>query len=256
MSDHVPHKVIIVIDGEFGATEPDSAILDLGACVYRLLPDGINYKLDSWWHYLNGYSHAHEPGFVFSRNTVDWWFHDARASHNPTPGAIAYIRDKFKQTDSYFTVTNYHHRAMLLDFSSFICKVLEGVPRTEWCIYAKGPDTDAIILNRAMAFLGIEFNLRFARFRSIRDALDCRPAFQRRGFLSNHPSRIDCPIVFAPADYYLGDYQKDSELPPEERPAWYDQPPATPHVALYDAWLEGCEAVEHNTALNLMALGD
>lgn len=251
MADYKPHQVIIVIDGEFGATEPDAAILDLGVCTYRLQPDGINYRLDSWWHHLTGFKNAQEPGFCFSRNTVDWWKHDARNDWNPTYGAIAYMEGPLDRNVRYTTA----HLQMLLSFTKYITEVLVDVPRTEWCIYAKGPDTDAVILNRALAYLGIEFNLRFARYRSVRDALDCRAGLQRQGFLTNHPSRIDCPIVFAPADYYLEQYAVDSKLPASERPAYYGMPPATPHVALYDAWLEGCEAVEHITAINRMTLG-
>lgn len=244
MIAYVPPKMIFSVDTELGALEPDAVVFDTGIVAYVLNPDGITYSVAGWWHWLNGFS-ANQEGRVKSRSTMDFWLYDARSSYKPAPEAVAYMS----------CVKEYRAETLeLMEHSSFVMETLEkhAVERTNWVVCAKGPDTDCLILNHRFAQHGFEFNYRFARFSSLRNIEPAVDVFNRAGIYEARELRENCPIPFAPADWYSSNSHLDRS---EEILPWKGMPPAVEHVALYDAWLEGVDSVEYYTILNMIRAG-
>lgn len=239
MIPYLPPKMIFALDGEFGATEPDSVIFDTGIVAFVLNDDGVTYSVAGWWHWLNGFD-VTQTGRIKTRSTMDWWLFDARSSYKPSPEAVAYMS---------CTTSHRSESVELMAHSAFVLDMLEKhqVDRTNWVVCAKGPDTDCLIYNHRFAQHGYDFNYRFARFASLRDIEPAVSAFNRAGVHEARELRNNCPIPFAPADWYSsGSHiaRREEQLP------WTGMPPAIEHVGLYDAWLEGCDAVEYYTIFN------
>ena len=241
---YTPPKVIFSLDGEFGATEPDSVVFDTGIVAFVLNEDGITYNVAGWWHHLNGFNTVQEDR-IKTRSTMDWWLFDARSSYKPSPDAVAYLTVEKRPGNC---------RVEMMHHANFVQDILDRyqVDRTNWVVCAKGPDTDCLIYNHRFAQLGFEFNYRFARFASMRDLEPAVSVFNRVGMRAGDSLRENCPIPFAPANWYSsGDYKTYAK---EDQP-WKGMPPAVEHVGLYDAWIEGCDAVEYYTIMNALYHG-
>lgn len=244
MIAHVPPKMIFSLDTELGALEPDSVVFDTGIVAFVLNPDNITYSYAGHFHWLNGFDH-NEEGRVKSRSTMDYWLFDARSSYKPSPEAVAYMGSNKSMRDP---------KLELMEHSAFVLEMLEKhqVDRTNWVVCAKGPDTDCLIVNHRFAQHGFEFSYRFARFSSLRNIEPAVDVFRRAGLRENIALRDNCPIPFAPADWYSSDSHIDRAG--EDHP-WKGMPPCVEHVALWDAWIEGLDSVEYYTALNRLHAG-
>lgn len=244
MIPYLPPKMIFAVDTELGALEPDATIFDTGIVAFVLNEDMITYDVAGWWHWLNGFN-ANQEGRVKSRSTMDYWLFDARSNYKPSPEAVAYMS---------CAIGHRAEKLELMAHASFVQEMLEkhNVDRTNWVVCAKGPDTDCLILNHRFAQHGFEFHYRFARFSSLRNMEPAVDVFNRCGIRAAQDLRQNCPIPFAPADWYSsGSHISRSE----EKLPWSGMPPAVEHTALYDAWIEGVDSVEYYTILNLMHAG-
>lgn len=252
--DYKKPKMIISIDGEFGSTEADAVILDTGIVTYVLNDDGLTYRIARSYHHLDGLNRRDRTRSM-SRRAMDWWLHDKRGDWHPTEHAVSYINMPLDQlSPSYAIGDEGHHRMQLVRHAMFISGALRDydIGNLDFVVCAKGPDTDCIIYNHAFAVNGIDFNYRFARFSNIRDIERALGAFHAGGIKYHVAERDNCSIPFAPADYYSSGA---FAAPGAADNPYHMQPPAVEHVGLYDAWLEGNDAVEYYTILNHIAAG-
>lgn len=252
--DYKKPRLIISLDGEFGSTEADAAILDTGIVLYLLEDDGLSYRLVRSFFHLDGLNRRDRTRSM-SRRTLDWWLHDKRGDWHPDEHTVAYINMPADQLGSrVISQDEGHHRMHLVRHAMFIQAALReyNVGPLDFVVCAKGPDTDCIIYNNAFAVNGIDFNYRFARFSNVRDIERCLAAFHDGGIKYHVPERENCTIPFAPKDYYSsGAFTR----PGASDNVYHMNPPASLHVGLYDAWLEGNDAVEYYTILNYIAAG-
>lgn len=244
MIAHVPPKMIFSLDTELGALEPDSVVFDTGIVAFVLNPDNITYSYAGHWHWLNGFN-ANQEGRVKSRSTMDYWLFDARSSYKPSAEAVAYMSCAKEHCSE---------KLELMEHAAFVQEMLEKhqVERTNWVVCAKGPDTDCLIVNHRFAQHGFEFSYRFARFSSLRNMEPAVDVFRRAGIYEARELRDNCPIPFAPENWYSNDNHIDRA---EEKLPWSGMPPCVEHVALWDAWIEGLDSVEYYTVLNRIYAG-